>query len=780
MAAASRQSILISSRRITGCSMAEAPSSHNGNDLHKTLRVLHMEDDVGLARLLQRRLPRERYAVDLATDGEVGLAMCENHPYDLLLVDHHMPVYNGLEVIRALAAKGILPPTIMITGAGDEQLAVEAMKLGASDYVVKDADGGYLELVPSLMERALATHCLKKEKKRSEEALREREELLRLITDALPACISYTDTAHRHVFANKTYEQWFARPTADIVGRRFAEIWGDSVYQRAAKHLQAVLQGETTRHEEELTFNDGATRYVNATHVPHLGEGNTVKGYVSLIGDVTDRKRNEEELREAREELERRVQQRTAELATSHEKLRLEVQVRTRAESALRESEERFRAIFDTAVDCIFVKDRSLRYTQVNPAMEKLLGIPASEIVGTTGAELFDAEVSQQIEEVDRRVLEGEFIQQTQTRWVGKNLITFHDVRVPLRDASGTIIGLCGISRDLTGLKGPELEVPATEEACRSHAMKKTLAEARLAADTDATVLFLGESGSGKDYLAHYVHDNSPRAAGPFFAVNCAAVADGLAEPELFGYEAGAFTGAGRRKRGLLELAEGGTLLLNEIGELPLALQAKLLTFLDTRSFTRVGGETSVRVNARLIAATNCDLSHEVSEGRFRPDLFYRLNVFSIIVPPLRERAEDLPLLVRGILRQLVVELQLHKMPLVDAEAMRALAAYHWPGNVRELRNVIERALILCGGKSNRISRELLGLGEALPSEWQFTVTFPTGRSVNDVADDVKRSLIAETLARCSGNRQVAASMLGISRYALFRMMKALNMSGDS
>jgi len=759
--------------------MADTPSDIGACDLRTTLRVLHMEDDEGSARLLQRRLPQGRYDVDLATDGERGIAMCQARTYDLLLVDHHMPVYNGLEVIRALAAKGALPPTIMITGAGDEKLAAEAMKLGASDYVVKDPDGGYLELVPSVMERALATHRLEEERKHSEEALREREELLRLITDALPACISYADTAQRYVFANKTYEQWFSRPSADMIGHHFAEIWGSSAYLKAQMHLQAVLQGKTTRHEDELTFHDGVTRCISATHVPHFGEGNMVKGYVSLISDITERTRHVEELRKAREELERRVQQRTAELATSLDKLRLEVQERTRAETELRASEERFRAIFETAVDCIFVKDHSLRYTQVNPAMERLLGIPASEFVGKTGSSFFEPEFSRQIEEVDHRVLDGEFVEQTNTRWVGKNLITFHDIRVPLRDTSGAITGLCGISRDVTGLKAPEPEMQGTHNEYCAPAMKETVAKALLAAETDTMVLLLGESGSGKDYLARYIHDNSKRSAGPFFAVNCAAVAAELAESELFGHESGAFTGAGGRKRGLLELAEGGTLLLNEIGELTPALQTKLLAFLDTRSFTRVGGETNIRVNARLIAATNCDLSREVSEGRFRIDLFYRLNVFSITLPPLRERLEDLPLLVRGIIHKLASEMQLHEKPFVDATAMRTLAAYHWPGNVRELRNVIERALILSGGKGSRISPELLGLGGQLPSEWSFTVTLPTGRSVNHVADEVKRALIAETLARSQGNKQAAAGMLGISRYALFRMMKALNMSED-
>jgi transcriptional regulator with PAS, ATPase and Fis domain len=172
-------------------------------------------------------------------------------------------------------------------------------------------------------------------------------------------------------------------------------------------------------------------------------------------------------------------------------------------------------------------------------------------------------------------------------------------------------------------------------------------------------VLIEGESGSGKDYLARYIHNNSKRSGGPFYAINCAAIPEDLAESELLGHEAGAFTGAIRRKRGLVELAEGGTLLLNEIGELSLPIQAKLLTFLDTFSFTRVGGEKSVTVNVRIMAATNKDLSQAVSRGEFRRDLFFRLNVYGIRVPTLRERLADIPVLTRQIVGQLARELQL-------------------------------------------------------------------------------------------------------------------------
>jgi two-component system, NtrC family, response regulator AtoC len=290
----------------------------------------------------------------------------------------------------------------------------------------------------------------------------------------------------------------------------------------------------------------------------------------------------------------------------------------------------------------------------------------------------------------------------------------------------------------------------------------------------------LGESGSGKDFLARYLHDHSHRAGGPFFAINCAALAPELAESELFGHEAGAFTGSRGRKKGLLELAEGGTLLLNEIGELSLYLQAKLLTFLDTQTFTRIGGEQSISVNARILAATNRDLHHEVEEGHFRADLYYRLNVFSLHVPALRDRMEDLPILAEGVLEKLAAKLGRQEVPRLDASALEAISRYSWPGNVRELKNILERALIL--GKPSRITAADLGIvpePELMPCGIpliSFCVSISDTCSMNDALLHAKRVAIEDALHRAEGNVSAAARLLGISRDALRHHMKHVGM----
>jgi PAS domain S-box-containing protein len=448
----------------------------------------------------------------------------------------------------------------------------------------------------------------------------------------------------------------------------------------------------------------------------------------------------------------------------------LDVTEQKRLREALRSSEERFRAIFEGALDCIYIKDESLRYTHVNPAMEKLVGLTAPEIIGRSAEEIFGEKETKRLVEVHLRALKGESVEEEHTRSVKGEDLTFHEITVPLRSAQGLIVGTCTISRNITELRRTQPVPRIKVRNYPSEAMSATLEQAHYAAARDSIVLLTGESGSGKDYVAQWIHSHSRRASGPFFAINCAALPQELAESELFGYEPGAFTGARARKRGMLELAEGGTLLLNEIGELPLALQSKLLTFLDTRSFMRVGGEKNIHINARIVAATHRDLEDEVASGRFLPALFYRLNVFCVNVPPLRERTDDIPILVEEILSILAAEMQLTEIPLIGSASMRVLMKYHWPGNVRELRNVLERALMLWDRGPFKLA--IPGLDKT-PEDWMCKVTFPLDRSLHEVTEEIRATLCSEALRRAQGNKKEAARILGISRYSFYRYVKS-------
>lgn len=441
------------------------------------------------------------------------------------------------------------------------------------------------------------------------------------------------------------------------------------------------------------------------------------------------------------------------------------------AERNLLDSERRFRAIFESTTDLVYLKDRSLAYTQVNPAFERLLGQPGHQIVGLTHEGLFGVEGAAYERDVDIRVLGGQTIEEECTKLIGGIPVRFHEVRMPLRDSAGDVVGICGIARDVTERRARLLEPDATPKPPKSKAMAAVLKLARRVARQSSVVLLRGESGSGKDYLARYIHDHSDRSGGPFFSINCAAVSPDLAESELFGHERGSFTGAHARKRGLLELAEGGTLLLNEIGDLPLPLQAKLLTFLDTRKLLRVGAEKEIAVNARLIAATNKDLEAEVEAGGFRQDLYYRLSVMVVDLPPLRERIEDIPDLVRTIVGQLAKDIPVSQIPPIDAKGMKQLQHYQWPGNVRELKNVLERMLIL--GELPHVCDQPDG-GEAGHGDFAITLHFGPGRTLRNLTDEITRAVCREALSRSHGNKKEAARILGIARDSLYRHIKHL------
>jgi DNA-binding NtrC family response regulator len=280
---------------------------------------------------------------------------------------------------------------------------------------------------------------------------------------------------------------------------------------------------------------------------------------------------------------------------------------------------------------------------------------------------------------------------------------------------------------------------------------------ARIAASPASTVLLTGESGTGKDLMAKVIHYSSDRATHAFMNITCSALPEQLLESELFGHERGAFTDARMQKRGLLETADGGTVFLDEIGEMTPGLQAKLLRFLEEKSFKRVGGALDIRVDVRVIAATNRNLEEEVAKGRFRADLFYRLDVLPIAVPPLRSHTEDIPALVEFFIDAFNTEFRKRILGATPA-AYAVLQAYGWPGNVRELRNVIERAMLLCEG--NRLDAKDFG---ALRGSTPGTEAFDLPAKGIDL-EQLERSLVSQALKRCGGNQTRAGALLGLNR----------------
>lgn len=302
---------------------------------------------------------------------------------------------------------------------------------------------------------------------------------------------------------------------------------------------------------------------------------------------------------------------------------------------------------------------------------------------------------------------------------------------------------------------------------------------ARVARSTTTSVLITGESGTGKEVVAHAIHEQSARARGPFHALNCAAIANNLLESELFGYEQYAFTDAKKQKRGLLELAENGTLLLDEIGEMPLDMQAKLLRVLETHSFFRLGGTKEVKINTRVLAATNRDLTQAMQQGVFRSDLYFRLAVIKITLPPLRERLSDIPLFASRFIADLNKSLG-RNIQRVTPEALSLLLAYNWPGNIRELRNVIERAMILNDSHElaqSHLPREIVEHHEqqerASCDPWeQWLSSHPREvASLNKIIERLEQHLVLWALEKAHYNRTQATELLGLSKVDQLRYL---------
>jgi two-component system response regulator HydG len=421
-----------------------------------------------------------------------------------------------------------------------------------------------------------------------------------------------------------------------------------------------------------------------------------------------------------------------------------------------------------------------------NPAAERLYGLAASDVVGSTFPRFVPETELAGFGERVAALLGGaavDIAEVVRLRPDGRE-VEVEETLFRVVGADGELRRIACIERDLTelarwrratqvlsggGVSSKRSEPPSAV----SPRMLEALAHADLAAQNrDATVLLLGETGVGKSWVARRIHQSSPRADRPFFEINCAALAPQLVESELFGHERGAFTGAGGQKRGLVETAEGGTLFLDEVGELTLAVQAQLLTFIDTRAFRRVGGNRTMTADVRLVAATNVDLRAAVDGGRFRRDLYYRLSVVPITIPPLRERTEEVPVLADRLLTQLV---RRGGPVRVTERALQSLALHDWPGNIRELRNALERALILSGGATIDLEhlppeiRERRAARKPAPP----VVAGPEAPSLGEV----EREHITRVLDEVGGNRTRAAERLGISRSTLKR--KLAQMRGD-
>jgi formate hydrogenlyase transcriptional activator len=583
------------------------------------------------------------------------------------------------------------------------------------------------------------------ELKQAEKALRESEMRFRTVYERSPVGITLVDShTGRFLQANPKFCEIAGRTEEELVQIDVGSMTHPDDVEHGSEYLQQLAEEKLAHYEMDKRYlrPDGSVRWVRILVVPMWSKGEKRRWHMALVQDITERRRTEE---------------------------------------ALRQSEERFRVALKNSPITVFNLDRDLRYTWMHKSQ-----IPApSSYMGKTLSEFVSREEGERIAEIRRRVLEtGVGVRHQVEVGDGGSKRYFDTTIEPLLDSSGAVIGLTGASMDVTEFREAsealrEAKKKLTEEKLyleqeidtelgfgeiigQSKALQAVMKQVGKVAASDATVLLLGETGTGKELVARAIHRLSQRIDNSFIKLNCAAIPSGLLESELFGNEKGAFTGAVNRKIGRLELADKGTLFLDEIGEISLALQPKLLRVLQDQEFERLGGTQTLKVDFRLIAATNRDLADVVRQNEFRSDLYYRLNVFPIRLPPLRERRDDIRMLVEHFVQKCARRMN-KSITSIPKRTMDALIEWEWPGNVRELENFIERSVILTQG-----SVLVAPLSELAPIGAEE-------KSVDETLEAKERDHILRALRESHGQiggPKGAAMRLGLKRTTLQSKLK--------
>ncbi len=624
------------------------------------LRILYLEDDPGDAELVQETL--EAGGIDCRVtriDTEPGfIASLQHGGFDLVLADYTLPSFDGLSALRIATQGWPQLPFIFVSGTLNEEVAIEALKIGATDYVFKTR---LSRIVPSV-QRALREAEERTERRRAEQALRRSEAYL-----AEAQRLSHTGSFGWDVSRGQIY---WSRETFRIYGYEPASgVPLEQALRRSHPEDRPMVQQIVDRaardrtafdFEHRLLLPDGTVKHVHVVGHPSTGDrstGDPATGhpstghpstgesggfeFVGAITDITERKRAESDLQNALDEIE-----------------------------SLR--------------DQLYKENIALR------------------------------------DEIDKASMFEE------------------------------IVG-------------------------ESPALRSVLARVAKVAPTDSTVLVTGETGTGKELIARAIHKRSQRSSRAFVSVNCAATPQTLIASELFGHEKGAFTGALQRRLGRFELAEGGTIFLDEIGELPAETQVALLRVLQEREFERVGGSHTIRTDVRVIAATNRDLESAIADGTFRKDLFYRLSVFPIEIPPLRERKEDIPTLIEYFIHRYARKAG-KKITTIEKRTLDLLRSYAWPGNIRELQNVIERSVIFCETGVFAVDPSWLSFESSTESPTPRHGSGPSGRKSAVEEKEVIETALAATAGRVSGEMG-AAAQLGIPASTLESKIRSLKIN---
>lgn len=664
------------------------------------MRILYVEDDPRDADLTLRMLRKTAPHLQLESVSTIQGALArlerlKSEPLDLVLTDMHLRDGDGLSLLLHIREKSLPLAVVMITGLGDEETAVEALKARADDYVIKRKD--YLDRLAVTLESALNHY-------RADAARRSH-----------PLRVLYAESDLHDI---------------ETTRRHFA-VHADHL------HLEVVSTGSGVL--SVLQSSEESAPYDVLLMNVSLPEQNGLEVLKELrvvlkqaLASVLICRPGEEEL--ARQGLNLGASNYVVKspgyfqgLPTQIEEAHARVDLQRR-ESALQASEARNRALLTAIPDAMFLLTRDGIYLDYHAKSPDLLLIPPEQFLGKNVSDVMPPELALEFHKYFEQASEKPSFLEYELSLPDGN----HVYEASVVTCEGD--KLLSIVRDITerklaeeSLKRALTEVQQLKDRLHeeniylqeeirgagnfgeiigtSQPLKRVLRQAQQVAPLNTTVLILGETGTGKELLAHAIHNLSPRHKHPLVKVNCAALPAPLIESELFGHEKGAFTGADAQRLGRFAIANGGSIFLDEVGELPLDLQSKLLRALEDGQFELVGSSRTVTVDVRVIAATNRNLSEAVAKGTFRSDLYYRLNTFPILMPPLRERRDDIPLLVTHLVNQISMKLGKH-IESIPQSVIKSLQDYDWPGNVRELRNVVERAVIVTEGSKLQLTDE--------------------------------------------------------------------------